>query len=602
MDYQEFLESKKITVKPCGISVPRSEINPMLFDFQIDIVKWALAKGKAATFAGTGLGKTGIQLEWGNQVHKKTGGDVLILAPLAVAQQTVREGQKFGITVTLCRSQEDVQSGLNITNYEMLHKFDPDKFIAVVLDECFPGNTLIDVIQDNQTIKKQIKDIKIGDQILNACGVDLVSDVHRREVKYAVKLTINGNSIICSPNHPYLTRRGWVGAQDLIPGDKIMATSQAMRMVREGIYGQICSSCEDKILREILLSEMADASARNKIKSTQPNSGCKKGQETFGMVEFRESESRSRERKNPETKSNVRSCCEKESLPPIESHEPQTFRAWGQWDWFNSTSKDFIGCTWERLDSGICFVTGKTDSRLSNALQARLSKSRAENRYRSGWKLSSCKEGSRQEEGYEIGFSRVESLEVLEPGHPELEQYREQNGRIYFYDLGATRHPSFSVNGLLVHNSSILKSFTGKVRTQIIEMFQHTPYKLACTATPAPNDHMELCNHAEFLGVMTRAEMLAMFFVHDGGKTSQWRLKNHAREMFWTWVASWAVMLSKPSDLGYVDGGFILPPLNINHVTVLAEGPEAKTMTERREARKNSIVDRCHMLKAIMYD
>lgn len=283
MDYEQFLESKKITVKPCGINIAVDDINPLLFDFQRDIVRWALAKGKAAIFAGTGLGKTGMQLEWGSQVHKNTDGDVLILAPLAVAQQTVSEGRKFGIDVTLCRSQEEVRPGLNITNYEMLHKFNPGKFIAVVLDE-----------------------------------------------------------------------------------------------------------------------------------------------------------------------------------------------------------------------------------------------------------------------------------------------------------------------------SSILKSFTGKVRTQIIEMFRDTPYKLACTAAPAPNDHMELCNHAEFLGVMTRAEMLAIFFVHDGGDTSQWRLKGHAQESFWVWVASWAVMLSKPSDLGYEDGGFNLPPLNIKHVTVLADGPEAKTLTDRRDARKKSIEDRVALCAAMV--
>lgn len=275
MDYQDFLESKKIIVTSGGLDAPLTSINSLLFDFQRDIVRWALAKGKAAIFAGTGLGKTGMQLEWANQVHRHTFGDVLILAPLAVSQQTVKEGQKFGIRVNLCRSQKDVKPGLNITNYEMLHKFDPDKFTGIVLDE-----------------------------------------------------------------------------------------------------------------------------------------------------------------------------------------------------------------------------------------------------------------------------------------------------------------------------SSILKSFTGKVRNQIIEMFQSTPYKLACTATPAPNDHMELCNHAEFLGVMTRVEMLAMFFVHDGGNTSKWRLKGHAKEDFWVWVASWAVMLSKPSDLGYEDGGFNLPPLNIKHVTVLMDGTHAKTLTERRKARKESIEDR----------
>jgi len=94
-----------------------------------------LQKGKAAIFAGTGLGKTLMQLEWANKIHQTTNGDILILAPLAVSRQTVREGIKFGIEVTSCRSQADVVPGVNITNYEMLHMFELDKFIAVVLDE-----------------------------------------------------------------------------------------------------------------------------------------------------------------------------------------------------------------------------------------------------------------------------------------------------------------------------------------------------------------------------------------------------------------------------------------------------------------------------------
>lgn len=275
-DYNSFLESKKVVIKPSGFNVPASEVNDKLFVWQGDIDHWTLEKGKAAIFAGTGLGKTGMQVAWSDHVYKHTGRNVLILAPLAVSQQTVGEGLKFGIKVNPCRSQKDIKSGINITNYEMLHKFDVRHFAGVVLDE-----------------------------------------------------------------------------------------------------------------------------------------------------------------------------------------------------------------------------------------------------------------------------------------------------------------------------SSILKAFDGKTRTQIIETFRHTPYKLACTATPAPNDHMELGNHAEFLGVMSRNEMLSMFFVHDGGDTSKWRIKGHAREKFWEWVASWAVMLSKPSDLGYEDNGFILPPLNIHPVVVPVQNYfEAKTMTERRQARKESIVDR----------
>lgn len=122
--------------------------------------------------------------------------------------------------------------------------------------------------------------------------------------------------------------------------------------------------------------------------------------------------------------------------------------------------------------------------------------------------------------------------------------------------------------GVVLDESSILKSMDGKTRNAILDAFRQTPYRLACSATPAPNDHMELGNHAEFVGIMTREEMLSMFFVHDGGDTSQWRLKGHATEAFWTWVCSWAITIRKPSDLGYDDGAFVLPPLNLeDHVT-----------------------------------
>lgn len=240
--YADFIATKAKLIPDSGFEV--GELNPMLFDFQKDIVRWACRKGKAAIFADCGLGKTPMQLEWARLVCEHTGGDVLILAPLAVAAQTYREGAKFGISVTVCRSYDDVRPGINVTNYEMMHKFDLASFDGVVLDE-----------------------------------------------------------------------------------------------------------------------------------------------------------------------------------------------------------------------------------------------------------------------------------------------------------------------------SSILKSFTSATRNAIIEGFESTPYKLACTATPSPNDYMELGNHAEFLGVMTRTEMLAMYFIHDGGSTSKWRLKGHASERFWDFVASWAVMLRNPSDMGYSVDGFDLPEL-----------------------------------------
>lgn len=288
LQYQDFLVSKRTSITPTGFEIIPDKLNPKLFDFQRDIVAWALKKGKACIFAGCGLGKTAMQLTWSWHVHLDTKGDILILAPLAVADQTVREGTKFDIPVTICESQEDIKPGINVTNYEKLHKFDPKHFKGIVLDE-----------------------------------------------------------------------------------------------------------------------------------------------------------------------------------------------------------------------------------------------------------------------------------------------------------------------------SSILKSYDGKFRNEIITNFLNTPFKLACTATPAPNDHMELGNHAEFLGVMTRTEMLSTFFVHDGGNTSQWRLKGHAIKPFWQWVASWAVMMQMPSDLGYDDNGFKLPPINIQSIVVDKTGyrvKEALTLQDRRGARRNSLDLRVEMASKLVND
>jgi len=118
-------------------------------------------------------------------------------------------------------------------------------------------------------------------------------------------------------------------------------------------------------------------------------------------------------------------------------------------------------------------------------------------------------------------------------------------------------------SGVVLDESSILKNYEGATKSIIISRFLNTPYKLACTATPSPNDPMELGNHSEFLNTMSRAEMLAMYFVHDGGETSKWRIKGHCEVIFWEWVSQWAVMLSKPSDLGFSAKGYDLPSLNL---------------------------------------
>lgn len=286
MDYKSFLREKSVTFRPSGFDVALSKLNPMLYDWQKVLVRWALARGRAALFEDCGLGKTPQQLVWSQAVHEYTSGDILILAPLAVSAQTIREGRKFGIDVNLCRTGDDVKHGINITNYDRLHLFDPSIFTGIVLDE-----------------------------------------------------------------------------------------------------------------------------------------------------------------------------------------------------------------------------------------------------------------------------------------------------------------------------SGILKNFAGKIRNQIIESFLDTPYKLCCTATPSPNDFTELGNTAEFLGVMTRPEMLSMFFINDTSDTGTWRMKGHVKDnIFWEWLASWSVMMRMPSDIGFPDGGFILPKLNMVENVIPYSGKRhtmfvehARTLAERREARRESLTERVAM-------
>ena len=118
-------------------------------------------------------------------------------------------------------------------------------------------------------------------------------------------------------------------------------------------------------------------------------------------------------------------------------------------------------------------------------------------------------------------------------------------------------------SGIVLDESSILKNFEGVTKKLILDSFANTPYKLACTATPSPNDPMELGNHSEFLDVMSRNEMLAMYFVHDGGETAKWRLKGHAVKLFYQFIGTWAIMLNKPMDIGFEMKGYNLPTLNL---------------------------------------
>ena len=157
--------------------------------------------------------------------------------------------------------------------------------------------------------------------------------------------------------------------------------------------------------------------------------------------------------------------------------------------------------------------------------------------------------------------------------------------------------------GVGLDESSILKALDGKTRKLLVDKFAETLFKLCLTATPSPNDHTELGGHAEFLGIMSQSEMLATFFVHDGGATSDWRIKGHARRDFWRWVTSWGAIVKMPSDVGGDDSRYVLPALNYHEHVVPANHDDAKatgllfampatTLGEERAVRRGTLDSR----------
>lgn len=163
-------------------------------------------------------------------------------------------------------------------------------------------------------------------------------------------------------------------------------------------------------------------------------------------------------------------------------------------------------------------------------------------------------------------------------------------------------------SGIVLDESSILKGMNGSYRKMITEFAATIPYRLSCTATPSPNDFMELGTQSEFLGIMSQTEMLATFFIHDGSDTSKWRLKGHARKRFWEWLATWAIVIRSPSDLGYDDPGYDLPKLHIIEHVIETEATNglfidvAQGLQDRNKARRDSVQLRSEKAAEIMRD
>lgn len=172
-------------------------------------------------------------------------------------------------------------------------------------------------------------------------------------------------------------------------------------------------------------------------------------------------------------------------------------------------------------------------------------------------------------EGKKIGIECKKLLQAIQDGTFLKDQ---QGIYITNYDqLENIEDYIYLFSGVALDEGSIIKNHEGATRNILIDLFQNTPYKFIFSATPSPNSPTEIGNYSEFLNVMGRTEMLAMYFVHDGGETQKWRLKKHSQKVFWQWVSTWAIMFQNPMDIGFAQDGFDLPPLNLVEKQIVTE-------------------------------
>lgn len=173
---------------------------------------------------------------------------------------------------------------------------------------------------------------------------------------------------------------------------------------------------------------------------------------------------------------------------------------------------------------------------------------------------------------------------------------------IYITNYEKLKHFSPDMwSGVILDESSILKGMDGRMRKMITDFFSATPYRLSCTATPSPNDFMELGTQSEFLGIMSQLEMLAMFFIHDtSGGTGDWRLKHHGKSKFWEWLSTWCVFMRTPADIGFDTDGYNLPPVEYNQYTIQTKPDNgqlfvepAQSLSDRNKARRDTVESRC---------
>ena len=477
---------------------------------------------EAAGFVGVGIGKTSATLAAVNQLLRSgESNGVLVLAPMRVANLTwpmeVNKWDDFRwMKVANLRHEAGKRAfmlgkaQIYVCNYEgipkllQMIKLRRDKglglpYDTLAIDECFAAGTLVDTDKG----KESIESLRPGDTVVNATGYGTITHLHENIVQRVVRLVIEGREVLCSFDHRFLTTNGWEKAGHLQAADRLYMAEEIVRMVRNGVSD---AQEQTQVLRDILLSEMEDEILQADMDGGSQSQGFKKQEALFsGWVRVFDS------RKEPDSQSEAHA---QRGEPPAsqqvaQGYGSQAFSEGRERATPFSASDYAVQLPPKGGPRHVATGIHLFDSRhpfgdeIAKPLQTGSWFSSAPPVNRSGWVHTQQSESSQGgcQENNSPGTQRVESVEVYESTDPRLDRFRSPDGLIRFYDLSVSGHPSYSVNGLLVHNCTKIKNPSGKRAQAYRAQVPRRDHKRiwALTGTPAPNSLLDLFAQIRFV-------------------------------------------------------------------------------------------------------
>lgn len=363
----------------------------------------------------------------------------------------------------------------------------------LVLDECFVGTTLV----DTPVGSVNISDICPGDLIYNAYGIDRVVAVYKRKADKIAQINTGGITYTCSADHRFFTERGIVRARDIRLGERLASTISCLRSLRNYFYSDEQLDCEvlpEKLRHalECAVSRMEREIQRRLDAEKYQRSPClalqSRGCASLSVAEERGIEAVYESRNRKEDGGNKQT-------------SRQFYENTSRWKWYRPNTAPAIAVDYPgpKISIGILSELGKAPFWLSDSLQVGFGRTGKEDRYRSEWLVpqTAGSNSKRSEKDRSSKWARVESIKLLESRDPRLDSFRDADGELHLYDIQAERHHSFSVNGTLVHNCSMvddqvatdLRSF-GKKMLVIGDPAQLPPIRSAGAFTRRPPDHM----------------------------------------------------------------------------------------------------------------